>query len=161
MALAFTAMQNSEQSPLMQRDALVGSSHGVYFDKLRAYADEQGITVKLVKEPRNADGELLYGRFFYLDKILELQDGLPVNALVSTMAHELGHYLEPLEIRANKDKKDVFAETVAAGYCAAIGLESWNISYFFLQSYPTPADTIREYETQIDTAVKILVDASR
>jgi hypothetical protein len=162
LAGGFRVMQEANGIVAFQRGQIDGDSHESYYDALLEFAESRNIKVVIVDGLVNEKDAPIYGRFWKgKPALIELRSGLSPNALVNTFAHELGHYFQPTEIDEDFSKNQVFAEAVGEGYCARIGLVSWRSAYYYLSWWPDPAQTILQYQTQIDAAVETLLEASR
>jgi hypothetical protein len=152
-----------------------GSAHSKTFLKLVAHAGRQGIkvygtdmadTFSNILEP----GETLFGYYLPASDAVEnklpavphifLEKSLSPDAMLQTLAHELGHHYATVMAPRLTGEEDgqVFAEAVAFLVCQAIGLDTFKSSAGYLwEQEREHLWVLQFYAREIDAAAAAII----
>jgi hypothetical protein len=128
-----------------------GDTHGRYFIKLVWVASKRDVGVaitdltKVFPKTKNLWG--YYTGWEEKRPRLLIHIKLPVNQMVATLAHELGHHLQGDKLEDNEGQ--IWAETFAFLVCNRIGLDTWKSSATYLAQFPEYDYVMRKHEKTI------------
>jgi len=144
-----------------------GDSHAGYLPRLIALAEAQGITVvfgNLDELKRDRFGmkphEILYGAYFWDEKVLYINTDQSLNGQVSTFLHELGHAFQPKKLIGHRGQ-DVFAQVVSALVTDRLGLDTVQSSVTYLRFFPREWWVAQLYSREIEAVALKLYDGVR
>lgn len=129
-----------------------GDSHGKYFPRLVLAAERRGVEVVFADEllitgiPK---GEIIWGFYDQEDNVIYLNAHQSLNALLTTLFHELGHAIGPEELKGQVDGQ-VFAEALAALSTSQLKLDTFKPSFLYLQQFPNRHAVIQKYAKQLE-----------
>ena len=146
--------------------AFEGNTLLLHFPKLLKLAESKGLEVYRIPllgyqlgiwEP--GDTELIWGIYDYDNKAILLEASLSVDATVATFIHELGHVLQPDELK--EEEAQIFAEAVAFLVCKELGLDLRAVSFPYFNRFEQTPRTLLRYAQEIDVAVEEILGALR
>lgn len=131
---------------------ITGDTHAADFQELRRKAHSLGISVTV-----SPSEGVLWGYYFQATRTIWVNDTLNADTQLATLAHELGHALQPAELDGTLESQ-VFAEAVAALYCKSVGLDIWRHSFSYLSGQGTlmTEHVLSAYAREIEAAVALL-----
>lgn len=162
--MALQRLTLTERLPLQPHWDVAGASHATHLERLREWAEDQGI---VVADVHLAERKQLLGfaqESRTLGWVVLLDAELPPNGKLQTLAHELSHIHAPADTFKDAKTAEVFAELSAAQVCDQLGLDTWRETAAYLKTMTTLEDQARtaaKYHTQIDAVVAKLVKAAR
>lgn len=135
-----------------------GDSHGVFYDRLKERSPEAfGFNVLEV------ESEEIWGGYAPHVSLLVVNKVLPPNGKLETLAHELGHVLQPADLRA--PRADIFAEAVSHLVCKALGLQNNRqaLAYMLtvIPAWAAPEQEVKRLAPEIDAAVARIVEVAQ
>jgi hypothetical protein len=137
--------------------AVPGESHAEWFTPLAQVVADKGYTVVLALGMTERN---LMGLTAHDMKLVLVNADLDGNERVNTLAHEIGHLMEPEGMEW--PISDVYAEAVAFVVCGKLGLDTGFASLRYLQPRRQFAqDTIARYSKRIDAVAAEIVTAAQ
>ena len=161
MAQLFKMIGTSIDAPGKWIPITKGDSHKDYLMKLVAKSPLPILFAPPQKEDKDNH---IWGRNNH--KMIWVDSTMPANNQLATLAHEIGHSLEPDDIFGHAPG-EVFAEAVANVYCKRIGLDTSASSFVYfahgaaVAAEMTPGDVysfLITHSKEIDDAVDSLLD---
>jgi antirestriction protein ArdC len=153
------ALPDRDPTPLEPPcEPVTGDSHEALIAPLIQHAGELGYTVRWVE--LNVDGA--DGWCDHNAKEIVLRDGMPANAQVRTLAHEIAHGYGISYAEYTRGQAEVIVDTVAYIVCATVGLDVSGESIPYIAGWGDTnaadharkfADVIHEIAKEIETAV--------
>lgn len=137
-----------------------------YFKALVDAAIKRGQTVyavnglaQLIGGDRIPPGFVLWGYNDFKGNIY-IESSLSIDEGFSTLVHELGHSLQPEELKGTPESQ-VWAEALGYVVCQRLGLDTRLATFPYLQNYPTRHEVLRTYARGIDQHATQLVKEIR
>lgn len=161
-------LEARDQIAEAHREEIVGNSHQSYLPKLVSFAKTLGVTV-VYQPTAELEGVKYFGFYEQSKKLITIATknirdsavSASPNVLVSTLAHEIGHVLQPAHLAHNDNHNQVFAEAISYGFCKRIGLKDWRYSFWYLKHYSARYEVLVKFEKEIDAAIDLLVASTR
>jgi hypothetical protein len=133
-----------------------GTSHGEYLVRVANAANKLGVKRVVVMDLQRIEAfknePALWGYFDRKHSILFVEIDLPINTMLVTMVHELGHHLQP-EALDGTSGGQIFAEAVAFIVCQKLGLNTFLSSATYAATLPEFHWVAQRYAKEIDEAV--------
>jgi hypothetical protein len=145
------------QAPLEPpRDPLTGDSHAHLLERLQAFAATIGFTAAFEAVPGSAGG--------WCDaraKRIVVDAGLPVNAQVRVLVHELAHALGVGYEQFGRERAEVIVDTVTFIVCGSVGLDVGGESIAYVAGWGEHGalEAVTAFAETIDGLARRLEDA--
>ena len=158
-ATKFSAITLSNQMKMHEEYGLVPeeiqhfetATMEMYFPRLVKFINRRGIMVTAVDNLGLAlglDSNTLWG-YNSGDGDILLEGSLSLDEAFATLLHELGHSLEPAELKGEAEGQ-VFAEALSILVCRELGLDISRAAFPYLQSFDRRHDIIVRYGQLLD-----------
>jgi antirestriction protein ArdC len=146
-----------EPAPLEPpREPLTGDSHHHLLERLQAFAASIDFAVRIEQVDGSAGGWCDPG-----NRRIVVDAGLPANAQVRVLVHELTHALGVGYEQFGRARAEVVVDTVTFVVCSAVGLavDGESIPYVAGWGEDGALDAVMEFAETIDTLARRLEDA--
>jgi hypothetical protein len=145
------------QAPLEPpREPLTGDSHRHLLERLQAFAPTIGFTAAFEAAPGSAGG--------WCDaraKRIVVDAGMPANAQVRVLVHELAHALGVGYAQFGRERAEVIVDTVSFIVCGSVGLDVGGESIPYVAGWGEHGalDAVTAFAETIDRLARRLEDA--
>lgn len=140
---------------------VVGDSHAANYSKLATWARAQGfIIVGAPLASKNLLGHVQYGG--QVGWVVLINEDLPPNNKLYTLAHELGHVYGPRKL--TYQEAETVAEVIAASVCQRVGLDVWPQTASYLASHSeleVQTAVVQRYGRDLDKVITMLSAAAQ
>lgn len=134
-----------------------------YLEPIKAMIERRNIRIIDMSEydldytPKK--GTVLWGYADIDRHYLFIDNNIGTNAVVATLLHEFGHFLQPIKYTdANASDGQAFAEAISVLVCEKLGLDISKASYPYMVTPEFEYEkTLQFYAPQIDAAVAMIL----